>query len=181
MQVITSLCAMAAAIGAILLVIARLLANRSTLAARLGAAVWRARLLLTAVVAGGATLGSLYFSEVAGFQPCRLCWFQRIAMYPIAVIALLAWLRRDLAARWYMLPLAVIGAGVSTWHYLLEWNPQWESESCSLFGPACSAPWFREFGFVTLALMALCGFVAVIVFNTVSFAAFDRTQRGDPS
>jgi disulfide bond formation protein DsbB len=178
MQVLTSVCAIAASTAALALIAARLLAGRSPAVARAGTAVWRWRMQLTLVVAGGAMLGSLYFSERAGYVPCRLCWFQRIAMYPIAVIALVALIRRDRTARWYLLPLAVVGAGISTWHYLLEWNPQWEGESCSLFGPACSAPWFRQFGFVTLAFMALCGFVAVIVFNTVSFARFD--EHHDP-
>lgn len=169
MQVITSVFALMAGAGALLVIVARLLAPVSPVAARLGAAVVARRSSLTLVVSGGAMLGSLYFSEIADYVPCRLCWFQRIAMYPIAVVALVALVRRDASARWYVLPMAVVGAGISTWHYLLEWNPEWEGESCGLFGPACSAPWFREFGFVTLAFMALSGFVAVIVFNTVSF------------
>ncbi len=44
-----------------------------------------------------------------------------------------------------------------------------DSDSCALFGPACSVVWFEEFGFVTLAFMALAGFVAVIALNTISF------------
>jgi hypothetical protein len=169
MQVITAVCALAAAAGAILLIIARLLAPYSGLAARWGAAVSSLAPVLTLVVAGGAMMGSLYFSESAGYIPCRLCWFQRIAMYPIAVIALVALVRRDRNARWYTVPLAVIGAGISFWHYLVEWNPSLEGESCGLFGPACADVWFRTFGFASLAFMALCGFVAIIVFNTVTF------------
>lgn len=169
MQVVTSLCAIAAAGGAVLLVVARLLASRWALADRWGRAVSHAAPVLTLVVAGGAMLGSLYFSEVADYIPCRYCWFQRIAMYPIALVALVALIRRDRGARWYMVPMAVIGAAISTWHYLIEWNPTWEGDACGLFGPACSDLWFRTFGFVSLAFMALCGFVAIIVFNTVTF------------
>ena len=169
MQVVTSLCALVAVGGAALLIVARLLAPHWPLAARWGAAVSSARPVLTLIVAGGAMLGSLYFSEEAGYIPCRLCWFQRIAMYPIAVIALIALIRRDAGARWYMVPLAAIGALISTWHYLIEWNPTWEGDSCGIFGPACADLWFRTFGFVSLAFMALCGFVAIIVLNTVSF------------
>ena len=88
---------------------------------------------------------------------------------PIALVALVALLRNDHGARWYTVPMAAIGVCISTWHYLLEWNPTWEGESCSLFGPACSVPWFRTFGFVSLALMALCAFAAIIVVNVVSF------------
>ena len=66
-------------------------------------------------------------------------------------------------------PLAIVGGLTSTWHYLVEWNPTWEGDSCGMFGPACSDLWFRTFGFSTLAFMALCGFVSIVVFNLVSF------------
>ena len=177
MQVVTTLCALAAATGALLLIVARILAPHVPLAARWGAAVSSARPVLTLVVAGGSTVGSLYFSEEAGYIPCRLCWFQRIAMYPIALVALIALIRRDSGARWYTVPMAAIGAVISTWHYLVEWNPEWEGDTCELFGPACSVPWFRTFGFSTLAFMALCGFVAIIVFNTVTFPSPDEQEQ----
>ena len=95
-------------------------------------------------------------------MPCRLCWFQRIAMYPLAVILLVAAIRRDRGVRWYAGPLAAIGAVVSTYHYLVEWHPVLEGGACGV-GPSCSGIWFRELGFVTLAFMALCGFVAILV------------------
>lgn len=177
MEVITAVCALLAGAGAVLLVVARLLAPSVPLAASLGRAVTERRTALTFVVAAASMAGSLYFSEVADYIPCRYCWFQRIAMYPIAFVALVGMIRRDQAARWYALPLAAVGAGISTWHYLIEWNPQWEGESCGLFGPACSVPWFQTFGFVSLALMALCGFVAVIVVNVVSFGPGAATPR----
>jgi len=179
MQVITAVCALLSGAGAVVLVVARLLASRVPLAARVVAAAVAARNTLTLVVAGGSMLGSLYFSDVADYIPCRLCWFQRIAMYPIAVVALVAVLRRDRDARWYTVPMAAVGICISTWHYLLEWNPTWEGESCGLFGPACSVPWFRTFGFVSLALMALCAFAFIIVVNVVSFgrSADEATAR----
>lgn len=179
MQLVTAVCALLAGAGAVLLVVARLLASRMPSAARFGRAVVAARTPLTLLVAGAATLGSLYFSEFADYVPCRLCWFQRIAMYPIALVALVAVLRRDRDARWYILPMAAAGIAVSTWHYLLEWNPTWEGEACGLVGPACSVLWFRTFDFVSLALMALCGFAAIIVVNVVSFgpSADEPTSR----
>ena len=176
MEVLTSVLALVAAAGAGLLVVARLLASRVPLAARLGRAVAARRAPLTLAVGAVALFGSLYFSEVADFVPCRLCWFQRIAMYPIALIALVALLRRDRAARWYLVPLAAIGTVISTYHYLIERGVLNDSESCALFGPSCADVWFEEFGFVTLAFMALAGFVAIIVLNTVSFDRFEEAS-----
>jgi disulfide bond formation protein DsbB len=169
MQTLTSVLAILAGAGAVLVVLARLLAPRSAFAADAGRRVVAARQPLTLAVSGAALLGSLYFSEIADYVPCRLCWFQRIAMYPIALIALIALIRRDANARWYFVPMAIIGAGVSIYHYLIEWGVLADSESCALFGPSCSAVWYREFGFVTLAFDALAGFAAIIVLNTVSF------------
>lgn len=169
MQTLTSILAIVTAAGAVLIVGARLVAPLSPRAAGLGARVASQRTAWSLVVAGGSMAGSLYFSEVAHYVPCRLCWFQRVAMYPIALVALVALIRRDDGARWYMVPMAVIGGAVSGYHYLIEWRPSLEGGSCGLFGPACADIWFREFGFVTLAFMALAGFVFIVVVNTVSY------------
>ena len=160
-QVFFSLLAVVAGAGAVALLVGRALASWSPAVARLVSAVDDAGLWLAFLVAGTCVGGSLYFSEVADYEPCRLCWYQRIAMYPLAVILLVAALRRDGAVRWYVGPIAGIGALISTYHYLVEWHPELEGDACGI-GPACSAVWFRELGFVTLSFMALCGFVAVL-------------------
>ncbi|MGA1052457.1 MAG: disulfide bond formation protein B [Ilumatobacteraceae bacterium] len=169
MEVLTAVLALVAGVAAVLFVVARVLAGRSSTVRRLGVAVVGRRSSWTLAVASVATFGSLYFSEVADYVPCRLCWFQRIAMYPIALVALVATIRRDAAARWYVVPMAAIGAVVSSYHYLIERGVVNDSGSCALFGPSCADVWFEEFGFVTLAFMALVGFVAVLVVNVVSF------------
>ncbi len=125
------------------------------------------RATLTALIAGGATLGSLYFSEVAGYIPCRLCWFQRIAMYPLAIIGIVWMIRGGREIRWHVVTVAALGSLVSAYHYLVEWYPGLDSGACAATGPACSEVWFRSFGFVSLALMALIGFLAVITVNLV--------------
>ncbi len=177
MENLTAVLALVAGVGAALILVARLLAPVVPAAAAAGRAVVGLRAPLTFAVATVATFGSLYFSESAGYVPCRLCWFQRVAMYPIAVIALVALIRRDRDARWYILPLATIGALISSYHVLIEWGWVNDSESCLLFGPSCADVWFESFGFVTLALMALAGFVSIIVLNTVSFDAVDPQEN----
>lgn len=166
MEALTAVLALVAGLGAVALVISAV-AGPSSPGAGLARSIHRRRSEWTLAIAGVATLGSLYFSEIADFVPCRLCWFQRILMYPIALIALVALVRRDRGSHWYAVPFAVIGAPVSLYHYLIEWGVFADSDSCSLFGPPCSAVWFRQFGFVSLAFMALCGFVAVVVVNVV--------------
>jgi disulfide bond formation protein DsbB len=162
MQVFTALLALGAAALALAVIIGRLVRTSSTVVDEMMHVVDDAALWIAFLVAGIATAGSLYFSEVANYVPCRLCWFQRIAMYPLAVILLVAAIRRDRGVSWYVIPLAALGACVSIYHYLVEWHPQLEGSACDPNNP-CSLVWFREFGFVTLPLMALCGFVAIIV------------------
>lgn len=174
MQVFTSLLTFVAGIGAVLAVIAALLAPRWGPAAVAARAVGEAGLWLAFVVAAGATVGSMWFSEVAGFVPCRLCWFQRIAMYPLALVTLVAAVRADRRVGWYVVPIAAIGAAVALWHYAIEWRPALEGGVCTATGPSCADIWFREFGFVTLAFMALIGFLSVIVFTLLAA----RHRRG---
>jgi hypothetical protein len=171
-QLFFSLLTLVAGAGTLALLglkVASLAGNRR--ADEIGGAVQDAAVWLAFLVAVTATLGSLYFSEIADFVPCRLCWFQRIAMYPLTVILLVGAIRRDTAVRWYAAPIAVIGAGIALYHYLVEWNPGLEPGSCSLTGPSCSAFWFREFGFITLAFMALVGFLTILALLFVRFPA----------
>ena len=161
--------ALVTVVGALALIVARLLASRVPRIGSVGRWFTRHRTSWTAAVAGVATLGSLYFSEIADYVPCRLCWFQRIAMYPIALVAVIALVRRDRDARWYMVPMAAIGLVIATYHFLIERGVLQDNEACSLFGPPCSAVWYEEFGFVTMAFSALAAFAFVIVVNTLSF------------
>jgi disulfide bond formation protein DsbB len=117
-------------------------------------------LVLAAVVAAVALLGSLYFSEVANFPPCRLCWYQRICMYPLVPILAIAAARRDRAVRWYALPLVIIGGAISTWHILVERFPSLESGACDPANP-CTIIWVEKLGYLTIPTMALSGFVVI--------------------
>jgi disulfide bond formation protein DsbB len=121
------------------------------------------------VVAALAMAGSLYFSEIAHFEPCRLCWYQRIAMYPLVVILGIAAWRRDVGVRRYAVPLAAIGAVISTYHYALEWFPWLDSGVCSVTLP-CTLVWFRELGFISLPYLALSAFLLIIALLWVARA-----------
>ncbi len=116
---------------------------------------------LAFVVAVVATLGSLYLSEVAHFLPCRLCWYQRIAMYPLPVLLGIGWWRRDAGVRRYAVPLAFIGLAISTYHVLVERFPSLEGSSvCEIANP-CTIRWVERFGFVTIPTMALAAFALI--------------------
>ena len=126
------------------------------------AAIEGHELLLAFIVAAFATGGSLFFSEAAGFVPCELCWFQRIAMYPLVVTTILAFRFRDRGAARYLLPLPVAGAGVSVYHLLVENGVVEQTQACLTSAPGgCATRWVDEFGYVTIPTLALTAFALV--------------------
>jgi disulfide bond formation protein DsbB len=150
--------------GVTLMIAARRSGRARTLWDRLvGPSQW-----LAVAIPAGATAGSLWFSEVAGFVPCELCWWQRIAMYPLTAVTLVGVLRRDRGLLWTVAPLAGTGFTISVWHWLVERVPSLsDTTSCSATVP-CTVPWFTQFGFVTLAFMAACGFAGTVVAVTLA-------------
>jgi disulfide bond formation protein DsbB len=112
------------------------------------------------IVATLATAGSLYFSEVAGFVPCTLCWYQRIAMYPLVVVLGVGALRGDRSAP-AATALAAIGAAISAYHVALEWIPSPDSGACAVDAP-CTFVWFRAFGIFSLPTLALTAFLLIL-------------------
>ncbi len=183
-QLFVGLLSIVAVVGSIVLLVSSAAAAAgSDGARRLSATIGDAGVWLAFVVACAATAGSLYFSEVADYVPCRLCWFQRIAMYPLTVILLVGGLRNDRNVRWYAVPLAAIGAAISAWHSLIEWRPALDNGACEFQGPACTFVWFRQFG-LSLANMALIGFLTILILLLARVPArldrADSTSTADP-
>lgn len=108
-----------------------------------------------------ATSGSLFFSEIAHFIPCKLCWYQRIFMYPQILILGIASLKNDFAVRRYILPLSGVGLGVSVYHYILQMSPI--PLPCSDEIASCAAKQFAYFGYITIPLMSATAFALIIV------------------
>lgn len=120
---------------------------------------------LVAVVSMG---GSLYLSEVKGFNPCTFCWYQRILMYPLTFIlgSSIFWEGRDVAK--YVLPLSTFGIIVSAYHYYMQVNPRPLAPCSSVgFSISCSERFFTHYGYITTPFMALTGFVLVTSFMLV--------------
>lgn len=128
------------------------------------------------IVALVATLGSLYYSEIADLFPCRLCWFQRIAMYPLSVILLVGALRREATVRFYAYPLAMIGFAIAGYHRVVQLYPSLETKACAASGVGCAGSLVKQFGYVTIPWMALSAFALIIV---LLWAAGIAARRSD--
>ena len=114
------------------------------------------------VVSVVATSGSLYFSEGAGFVPCELCWYQRVAMYPLVVVLGVAAFRENRLIRWYAAPLAGAGALVALYHCAIQRIPALDMGACAPEAP-CALTWVNVFGFISIPFMALVAFGSILV------------------
>ncbi len=116
---------------------------------------------VAALVAVTATVGSLYLSEGAHLLPCKLCWYQRAAMYPLAAILVVAAARRDWSVRPFALTLALLGPVISAYHYLIERFPSIEvGTNCDPTNP-CTITLIWKFHYISIPFMALSAFALV--------------------
>jgi disulfide bond formation protein DsbB len=129
------------------------MSNFSGINAVLPYAVW-----VTALIA---TAGSLFFSEVMDLSPCVLCWYQRIAMYPLVLIVGTGIAMRDVRWKTYSLPLMLAGLAVSIYHNLLYYGVIPESIMPCKQGISCTTVQIEWLSFITIPLMALMAFVLV--------------------
>jgi disulfide bond formation protein DsbB len=137
---------------------------------------WKENMLLAAwATALIATLGSLYFSEVLGFVPCDLCWFQRIFMYPQTVILAIAAVRKDFAAARYSLALSIVGGVISLYHYSLQKIPFFQNYAISCGRVPCTGQYINWFGFITIPFLALTAFLIII---WLSLAILKQQRKG---
>lgn len=114
------------------------------------------------LVSGVATLGSLYFSEIRGFTPCRLCWFQRIFMYPMPVLFLVAIYKKTKDVFLYSLPLSLIGLLIAGYHYYLQLHPNPYAPCGDIgFSVSCSQNFFTDFGYITIPWMSFSAFFII--------------------
>lgn len=128
------------------------------------------------VIAVTATLGSLYFSEIKGFIPCELCWYQRIFMYPLAIILGIAAFNNETNLKKYALPLSIIGGLISLYHYLVQKVPGFAGIKPCVQGVPCNVQYINWFGFITIPFLALTAFTTISILMIVMFLK-DRKKR----
>ncbi|MBS2968051.1 disulfide bond formation protein B [Metabacillus sp. KIGAM252] len=120
-------------------------------------------LLFAWIASFASTLGSLYFSEIVGFVPCDLCWYQRILMYPQVIILGIAIAKKDYSIALYSLILSSIGALISIYHYSLQKIPFLADHAGSCGRIPCTGEYINWLGFITIPFLALIGFTMIII------------------
>jgi disulfide bond formation protein DsbB len=120
------------------------------------------------VIALAGTLGSLYASEVLGYRPCVLCWYQRIAMYPLALVFFVALWSGDRGYARYSLPLCALGVLLAAYHNLIYYGVIPETISPCQQGVSCATRQLEVLGFVTIPLMSLFTFTCLGVLGAIA-------------
>lgn len=115
--------------------------------------------LLTALIA---TTGSLFLSNVLGWTPCELCWFQRILMYPLVIIFGVSLFFDNRNVSDYVVPLSFIGGSISVYHYMIQVIGALQT-TCSAGGVSCSEKYTFYFDYITIPIMALTAFTIIFI------------------
>ncbi len=115
------------------------------------------------IIALLAVIGSLYFSEIKGFAPCVLCWFQRIAIYPLVVLIPVGIIKKDPRIADYVLSLTIVGTLISIYQNLLYYKILPESISPCSAGVSCTTKYVEYFGFLTIPLLSLITLITITV------------------
>jgi len=138
---------------------------RTEILAKLKNRITQTHFLIAAyIVALVATLGSLFYSDVAGYTPCKLCWYQRILMYPQIILYLTALVIKDKSIAFFGISLSAVGALLAAYHYLLQIGIL-KTTSCSTvgFSVTCSENFGTTFGYITIPMMSLSAFLLITV------------------
>ncbi|ARD47670.1 disulfide bond formation protein B [Sporosarcina sp. P37] len=114
-----------------------------------------------------ATLGSLYFSEIKGYIPCTMCWYQRIFMYPIVLIGLLALIQKNTTIAWTTAAFSFIGGCISLYHYGIQKLSLLQNSAPECGGVSCTGTYINYFGFITIPFLALVAFAFIFIASLV--------------
>lgn len=120
-------------------------------------------------IAVTATLGSLYFSEVMQYEPCELCWYQRILMYPLVIVLGIASVKRDAGAALYSMVFSGIGVLVSLYHYLIQKVSFLANQAPECGRVPCTGEYVNLMGFITIPFMAFISFSMILISSMVLY------------
>ncbi|MEK3989065.1 MULTISPECIES: disulfide oxidoreductase [Robertmurraya] len=121
-----------------------------------------------------AMFGSLYFSEIRQYEPCELCWYQRIVMYPFVVLLGIATVKKDYGIAFYTMILSAVGGMISLYHYGLQ-KVAFLADTAPACGRIpCTGQYINWLGFISIPFLALIAFIIVFV---CSFLVWKQTKE----
>ncbi len=131
------------------------------------------------IIALVAMLGSLTYSDILGYEPCKLCWYQRIFMYPLVPLLGLALWRKEKTIIPYAIFLAIIGEIIAIYHYIVQLGLVPAPCSVSGYSVSCAKVFILRFGYITIPLMAFTAFILILFFLMQARPARDAAQSSE--
>jgi disulfide bond formation protein DsbB len=125
--------------------------------------------LIGFVISVASLIGSLIYSNVIGFDPCELCWWQRIFLYPQAILFAVAFYNekvrkvQDDMVFLYSLILSLIGGAIALFQYYGQMFDPALLDACLASGTSCAKLYFVSFGYVTIPMMSLTAYAFLIL------------------
>lgn len=123
-----------------------------------------------------ATFGSLFFDLVLHFQPCILCWYQRLCIFPLVVILAVCIMKKDKNVPYFVLPFSLIGLLISLYHNLLYYNVIPESIAPCTTGVSCTTHYLNLFGFISIPLLSFCA-LSIITISMLLYCWFNKQMK----
>ncbi|MDO8575570.1 MAG: disulfide oxidoreductase [bacterium] len=118
-------------------------------------------------ISGVSILGSLYFSEILGLPPCLLCWYQRVFMYPLVIIAIVGMIYKEEKIYRFVLPMSFIGLLISFYHNLLYFEILPESSGPCIVGISCTTKYIELLGFITIPFLSFLSFLFIFIISLI--------------
>ncbi|WP_102694035.1 disulfide oxidoreductase [Rummeliibacillus pycnus] len=118
-------------------------------------------LLFMWVVSLIAMMGSLFFSEVQHFEPCKLCWYQRILMYPLVIILAVAYVQKNARIAGTSAIFSCLGLCIALYHYGIQKIPALQESAMTCGRVPCTSDYINWFGFITIPFLSLVAFILI--------------------
>ncbi len=134
-------------------------------------------LYISWAVAAISMAGSLFFSNILYFPPCVLCWYQRIAMYPLVLIIGVGIFKKDKLLPYYVLPLSIVGGLIALYHNLLYYHVLPNSVAPCEAGISCTTRFIQWSGFITIPFLSFCSFVII----TICMVIYKKSMSSSPN
>lgn len=125
-------------------------------------------------ISAAAIFGSLFFSEVMKFPPCDLCWYQRILLYPVALIVLTGIYLQSKDTNRFVAPFAWLGLGIAIYHNLVYYKVIQVFVPCTESAP-CTAQQLNYLRFITIPLLSVSAFLLLSIINFFAIF-FDKKE-----
>lgn len=124
-------------------------------------------LFIAWAVAVIALFGSLYFSEILQYEPCKLCWYQRIFIYPLVLLLGIAYVKRDNNIAIYSLALSGPGGILSLYHYSIQKISFFTERAIECGRIPCTGQYINWLGFISIPLLSFIAFLVIFICSAI--------------